>query len=174
MSCVEISPIFDQGTRHRQPHSDNSTFISLQNRRERKKKKGIKIWWVHNFFFFFFSIHLSLTDGRSLFRPLNSSVVTHTKSRIKWTICSSVWHPAFPFVSGYFFFSLFYFIIPFCKNTHHKSRPNFFQAKGGKCRAAKVIEAREGGVTFYKETVCVCDLTQERVPIHTFQWKRKE
>lgn len=106
MSCVEISPIFDQGTRHRQPHSDNSTFISLQNRRERKKKKGIKIWWVHNFFFFF-SIHLSLTDGRSLFRPLNSSVVTHTESRIKWTICSSVWHPAFPFVSGYFFFLFF-------------------------------------------------------------------
>lgn len=54
-----------------------------------------------------------------------------------------------------FFFSLFYFIIPFCKNTHHKSRPNFFQAKGGKCRAAKVIEAREGGWLFIRK-LCVC------------------
>lgn len=129
-------------------------FLYKTDGRERKKRDQ-DLMGSQFFFFFFFSIHLSLTDGRSLFRPLNSSVVTHTKSRIKWTICSSVWHPAFPFVSGYFFFSLFYFIIPFCKNTHHKSRPNFFQAKGGKCRAAKVIEAREGGWLFIRK-LCVC------------------
>jgi len=137
-------PPFWSGNSTQQPHSDNSTSISLQNRRE-GKKKGIKIWWVHNFFF---SIHLSLTDGRSLF-GLWTLRWSHTqKAALNGRSVLQSGIQPFPLYPDIFFF---YFIIPFCK-IH--TRADFFQAKGGKVYG-KGNRGSRRGVTFYKETVCV-------------------